>query len=80
MPAEVLLHVRGVIRGDVVFEPGSVQLGDVPEGTPVERTVRVNRSGWGDWQITDVKSSNPHISAKVVNTIGKMAGPPPICR
>ena len=68
MPAEVLLHVRGVIRGDVVFEPGSVQLGDVEMGTPVERKVRVNRSGWGDWQITEVKSSNPHISAKVVNT------------
>ena len=68
MPAEILLHVRGVIRGDVVFEPGSVQLGDVEQGTPVERKVRVNRSGWGDWQITDVKSSNPHISAKVVNT------------
>ena len=32
MPAEVLLHVRGVIRGDVVFEPGSVQLGDVAAG------------------------------------------------
>ena len=68
MPAEVLLHVRGVIRGDVVFEPGSVQLGDVEQGTPVERKVQVNRSGWGDWQITEVKSSNPHISAKVVNT------------
>ncbi len=68
MPAEILLHVRGVIRGDVVFEPGSVQLGDVELGTPVERKVRVNRSGWGDWQITEVKSSNPHISAKVVNT------------
>ena len=68
MPAEVLLHIRGVIRGDVVFEPGSVQLGDVEMGTSVERKVQVNRSGWGDWQITDVKSSNPHISAKVVNT------------
>ena len=69
MQAEVLLHVRGVIRGDVVFEPGSVQLGDVEQGTPVQRAVRVNRSGWGDWQITGVKSSNPHISAKVVNTV-----------
>lgn len=68
MPAEVLLHVRGVIRGDVVFEPGSVQLGDVREGTPAEHKVRVSRSGWGEWQITDVKSSNPHLSAKVVNT------------
>ena len=36
MPAEILLHVRGVIRGDVVFEPGSVQLGDVEQGTPVD--------------------------------------------
>jgi len=63
MPAEILLHVRGVIRGDVV-----IQLGDVELGTSVERKVRVNRSGWGDWQITEVKSSNPHISAKVVNT------------
>ena len=68
MPAEVLLHVRGVIRGDVVFEPGSVQLGDVAVGTPVQRTVRVSRWGWGDWQVTDIKSSNPHVSAKVVNT------------
>ena len=33
-----------------------------------KRKVRVNRSGWGDWQITEVKSSNPHISAKVANT------------
>ena len=68
MPAEVLLHVRGVIRGDVVFEPGSVQLGDVQQGTAVEQKVRINRSGWNEWQITDVKSSNPHISAKVVGT------------
>jgi len=67
MPAEVLLHVRGVIRGDVVFEPGSVELGDVDQGTEVEKTVRVSRSGWDDWQISDVKSSNPHVSAKVLN-------------
>ena len=66
MAAEVLLHVRGVIRSDVVFEPGSVQLGDVPMGTAAQQTIRVNRSGWDEWQITDVKSSNPHISAKVV--------------
>ncbi len=67
-PAEVLLHVRGVIRGDVVFEPGSVQLGDVSLGTAVERKVRVTRSGWDDWQINDIKSSNPHISAKVAGS------------
>ncbi len=68
MPAEVLLRVRGVIRGDMVFDPGSVQLGNVEMGTAVERKVRVDHWGSENWQITDVKSSNPHISAKVVNT------------
>jgi hypothetical protein len=68
MQAEVLLHVRGVIRSDVVFEPGSVQFGEIEQGTPSERNVRVSRSGWGDWQITGVNSSNPHITAKVTNT------------
>jgi hypothetical protein len=68
MPAEVLLHVRGVIRGDIVFEPGSVQLGDIEQGTTVQRSIRVNRSGWSDWKIAEVKSSNPHITGKVANT------------
>jgi Protein of unknown function (DUF1573) len=68
MQAEVLLHVRGVIRSDVVFEPGSVQFGEVEQGTAVERNVRVSRSGWSDWQITEVKSSNPHISASITST------------
>jgi hypothetical protein len=67
-PAEVLLHVRGVIRGDVTFEPGSVQLGDIDQGTTIEKKVRVSHYGWGDWQITGVNSSNPNISAKVTNS------------
>ena len=68
LSAEVLLHVRGIIRGDVVFDPGSIQLGDVPEGTLVQRNVRVSRWSWQTWQITDIKSSNPHIAGKVVGT------------
>ncbi len=67
-PAEVLLHVRGVIRGDVTFEPGSVKLGDVDQGTAIEKSVRVSHYGWGDWKITGVNSSNPNISAKVTNS------------
>ena len=71
MQAEVLLHIRGVIRGDVIFEPGSIQLGKVDQGTEIERKVRVSRSGWGDWQVTGVTSSNPHISAKVSKSISQ---------
>ena len=34
--AEVQLHVSGYIRSDVVFEPGSVQIGDLEQGTATE--------------------------------------------
>ena len=34
--AEVQLHVSGYIRSDVVFEPGSVQLGDLEQGTATQ--------------------------------------------
>jgi hypothetical protein len=68
MPAEILLHVRGVIRGDVVFEPGSVQLGDVDQGSEVEKRVRVSHYGWDNWQVTGIKSSNPSLLATVLNS------------
>ena len=72
-PAEVQLHVKGYVRSDVVFEPGSVELGEVEEGTPVERKVTINYAGRPDWQVIDVKSGNPCISAKVA-TIDRQLG------
>ena len=66
--AEVQLHIKGYIRSDVVFEPGSVQFGEVEQGVTVQRRVLVNYAGRGDWQITGVKTSNPNITAKVVQT------------
>lgn len=64
--AEVQLHVRGYIRNDVAFEPGSVQFGAVDQGSGAEAQVAVVYSGWGDWQITGVRSPNPHLQAAVV--------------
>ena len=66
--AEVQLHVRGYIRGDVVVEPGSVQFGSIDQGTGYNQTVSVNCTGRSDWKISDVKSANPHITAKAVET------------
>ena len=68
LPAEVLLHVRGVIRGDIVFEPGSIQLGDIDQGNEIVKKVRVSHYGWGNWKVTGVSSSNPFISGTVVNS------------
>jgi hypothetical protein len=66
--AEVQLHVSGHIRSDVVLSPGSVQLGSVDQGTPAQTKVTVNYTGRSDWRILDVRSPNPHVSGKVVET------------
>jgi hypothetical protein len=66
--AEVQLQVRGYIRGDVTVEPGSVQIGSIDQGAAAEQTVTVNCFGRRNWQILEVKSNNPHVTAKAVET------------
>jgi hypothetical protein len=67
-PAEIQLHVKGYIRSDIVFEPGSVQLGEVDQGSAVERKVAVTYAGRSDWKVLEIKSSNPNLSAEAVET------------
>jgi len=64
----VQLHDSGYIRSDVVVEPGSVQFGSIDQGIAYDQRVTVNYAGRGDWQITGVKSSNPHITAQAIET------------
>jgi len=66
--AEVQLHVRGYIRDDVWVEPGSVQIGAIDQGNSASQNVTVNHAGRGNWQILGVKSHNPHVTAKVIET------------
>ena len=56
--AEVQLRVKGYIRTDVAFQPGSVQFGDVVLGTATERTIKVIHAGARNWEILDVRSVN----------------------
>lgn len=65
-PAQLQLKVRGNIRGDVVFEPGSVDFGQVDQGTPHEKVVTVRHTGRSSWQLTDVRSSSDHLDASLV--------------
>ncbi|MGD0899104.1 MAG: DUF1573 domain-containing protein [Thermoguttaceae bacterium] len=67
-PAEVQLHVKGVIRNDVLFTPGSVQFGDVEQGKTVMRSVVVSHAGRSDWQILSVKSPWAGLTAGVKET------------
>jgi hypothetical protein len=66
--AEVQLHVKGTIRSDMLVEPGSVQFPSIDQGVAYDQKVTVSRNGQSDWKILDVKSSNPHITAKAVET------------
>lgn len=67
-PATVQLQVKGNIRSDVVMEPGGAVLGDVDEGAPASRTITVTRSGRPDWKILEIRSANPHLSGKVLQS------------
>jgi len=67
--AEVQLQTACFIRTDVVVHPGSVELGSVDQGAKAEKSVVVSYAGRSDWQILQVKSANPHISGKVVETM-----------
>ncbi len=57
--AEVQLRVDGYIRTDVVFNPGQVEFGQVDQGSPVTKTVKVQYAGRDSWQITKVESRIP---------------------
>lgn len=65
-PAQVQVRVRGNIRGDVVFEPGSVDFGQVDQGTPHEKTASITFAGRSGWKVDDVRSSNEHLEADLV--------------
>ncbi|NLE38485.1 MAG: DUF1573 domain-containing protein [Pirellulaceae bacterium] len=71
--AEVQLQDTVYIRSDVVFDPGSVALGDIDEGKSATQKVTVNYAGRNDWQVLEVRSTNPHISGEVVQN-GRQGG------
>lgn len=64
-PATVQLHVKGYIRSDVVFQPGSVEFGAVYPGETLEKSIDLSYRGRSNWQITGVKTSDPNISVDV---------------
>ncbi|MCA9262828.1 MAG: DUF1573 domain-containing protein [Planctomycetales bacterium] len=75
-PAEVQLTVRGMIRSDVVFQPGSVEFGDVDPGESVKQTVLVKYAGRSDWRIVRIqKPEQVEIDANppVINGEGRIS-------
>jgi hypothetical protein len=64
-PAIVQLQVNGVIRDDVSVNPAELELGDVDLGSSVEKRIMI--SGRPGWQITSLQTTNPNITASLVN-------------
>ncbi len=70
--AEVQLSVRGYIRGDVLFTPGSVAFGEVEEGGTPERWIAVSYAGRSDWSIVDVRSANASLEVELTEPERKL--------
>lgn len=65
--AQVQLQDSVFIRSDVVFEPGSVALGEIDKGKGAEKKVVVSHTGSPNWRVVGLRSDNPNLSAKAVN-------------
>ncbi len=63
--SEVRFSVKGLIRTDVVFEPGTIDFGAVAKGTPAERSLLVKYAGRHDWRVESAVCSNPNIVVDV---------------
>jgi hypothetical protein len=65
--AEVQLRVDGMIRTDVVVNPGGVNFGAVSQGSETQQTVTIDYAGGqSDWQVLRLNNTNPYIDAKLI--------------
>jgi hypothetical protein len=67
--SELRFSVKGMIRTDVVFDPGVAEFGDVSFGSPAERVVTIKYAGDPRWTIKDVVSTNPNIHVEFAETL-----------
>lgn len=66
--AEIQFSVRGMIRRDVVLNPGAVDFGNILVGDSANTKIQVKYAGNPNWEITQVRSSNSHITGKLIET------------
>lgn len=66
--AEVQLNIEGVIRGDVVVQPGAVLFGTVDQGGTAQQQIKVSRNGHRNWEIADVRSAHPDLQVEIVDS------------
>ncbi|MEQ1903904.1 MAG: DUF1573 domain-containing protein [Pirellulaceae bacterium] len=62
--SELRFSVKGLIRTDVVFDPGSVDFGSVVRGKQAERSLILKYAGNPDWKVENIVASNPGIEVE----------------
>ncbi len=67
--SEVRLRVDGYIRSDMVFFPGAIEFGNLPQGEAITKSTQVLYAGRSDWQIVDVRSNKPWLMPAAVETV-----------
>ena len=65
--AEVQLQIEGFIRGDVVFVPGKIELGNIKHGATVTQEVTVKYAGRSSWKITDVQCDKDYYEVEIID-------------
>jgi hypothetical protein len=59
------LTVSANSRQDIVFNPGAVSFGVVPQGQGASQEITVEYAGTGNWQVKDVVTNDLPVEAKV---------------
>jgi hypothetical protein len=57
--SEIRLEVKGYIRSDIVFHPGSLDFGSIDQSTSASKTTKVLYAGRSDWRIVNVRANKP---------------------
>jgi hypothetical protein len=71
--ADVQLHIAGFIQGDVVLQPGALDMGSVDVGKGAQRKLHVTYTGRENWRIVDVKTLDPHFEVEITE-LARMPG------
>jgi len=67
-PNVVTLSVQVYIRPDIVVSPSSIDFGAVAEGLAGERRLSIAYTGRPDWKLTDARTNNRHLTARLAET------------
>ena len=62
-PRAVVLQVSAHCRPDIVYNPGSVSFGVVPQGSAPTQIIDVEYAGMLDWRVEEVVNPSPHLTA-----------------